>query len=92
MKIIMYPPEVDPINLIEKKLKICPFCKKTEIIEIQKNRSWRNKKGKKSHFDYFNKYTWASLRLRCKNCNAVWETDYYPDDNKLFNFSKETSK
>ena len=92
MRIITYPPEVDPVNLMEKKLKICPFCKKTEIIQNGRKVSWRNKKGKESLFDSFNKYKWASLQLQCKNCNAVWVTDYYPADIRLFNLSKETSK
>lgn len=106
--IIDLPDEIDPVVLIEEKMKICPYC--GEICD-KKPSNWDDKrifivpyfntiykkadeKGK-SHkiLKFKNKYQWKRYpSLRCPSCGCKWDTGWFPMDHKMFEIALENKE
>lgn len=102
------PDEIDPVVLIEEKMKICPYC--GQICD-KKPSNWDEKrvfiipyfdtiykkadeKGK-SHkiLKFKNKYQWKKyLSLRCPSCGCKWDTGWFPMDHKMFEITLENKE
>lgn len=94
------PGEIDPVILIERKMKICPYC--GQICD-KKPSNWdeervflkpylkydykkADQKGKNHKILTFkNKYKWKRyVELKCPSCGCRWNTDWFPADHKMF--------
>lgn len=84
------PDPIDPVALIEKKMKECPICGNDENVLSP---PWYNIKIKKAdkrgihHFFlfYLNKYTWNKyMEMHCTKCGCTWDTVWFPVDNEMF--------
>ena len=87
------PDIIDPVILIEKKVRECPFCKTDKHVNKPQ---WRNtlkqyadKKGVHHKiFTFLNKYLWEKyIDLHCKECGCTWDTNWFPADREMFKIS-----
>lgn len=94
------PDEINPIILIEKKVKKCPLCgqqcdekpanwnNNKEFIKpyLCSNARKADKNGKVHKILKFkNKYWWKKYTgLRCPSCKCEWNTEWFPIDPKMF--------
>lgn len=84
------PDPIDPIVLIEEKMKECPICGNSKNIEMP---SWYDIKEKKADkkgkhhflFTFLNKYLWRKyIGIHCKKCGCTWDTVWFPVDREMF--------
>lgn len=92
MKVLEYPDKIDPLKIVEKSVKVCPFCGKDySTAKLDTYYMFADKCGKHHYVRlWHNKYRWAKFCFRCKNdttfkgCGAKFETDWVPYDNNFF--------
>ena len=84
------PDYIDPIVLIEKRVKTCPICGSSynkQFCPVPQT-EYMDKKGKYHKiFKFKNKYLWKQYRnLICGNpsCKCRWDTGWYPADYEMF--------
>lgn len=97
--LIDFPDQIDPVKLIDEKMRTCPFCnrvvsdastpwsKEYKFDYTRKSDSvLLDDKGKKHRFrKKLNKYRWIKYEVvRCGKCYTSWKTDYFPADCKMF--------
>ena len=94
------PNEIDPVILIERKMKICPYCgqicdkrpsnwDKEKVFIVPYFDSFYKKADKKGKnhkiLTFKNKYRWKKYtELKCPSCGCKWDTDWFPIDHKMF--------
>ena len=102
------PDEIDPIILIQKKLKKCPLCGQScdkKPSDWDENKVFippyhyfiyrkADKKGKNHKILTFkNKYEWKRYySLKCPSCGCQWDTGWFPADHKMFEITLENKK
>ena len=87
------PDIIDPVILIEEKVRECPFCNSVKNIDKPQ---WRNtlkqyadKRGVHHQiFTFLNKYLWKKyVDLHCTKCGCTWDTNWFPADREMFKIS-----
>lgn len=80
------PDEIDPVVLVRKYMKTCPFCNSRDHISCEHyEESFRDNEGiQHKILRYKNKYEWRKDKYECYECESKWETDWYPTDHKMF--------
>ena len=102
------PDEIDPVVLIEKKLKKCPLCGQAcdekpsnwddERIFLSPYFHFTYKKADekgKTHkiLTFKNKYDWKRYNeLKCPSCGCHWDTGWFPVDHKMFQIQIKDNK
>ena len=83
------PDKIDPVIILERKMKTCPFCNRVvnrkegddwsyDMMWADKNginHKWKRKK---------NEFRWMRYNCICSKCGTEWTTDYVPLDNDYF--------
>lgn len=83
------PNDIDPVELIEKKMFTCPICGKNTFKDNQfcyPDNKRMDANGKKHEIlKNKNKYWWHRYKeLKCKKCGCKWDTGWYPADHDMF--------
>ena len=96
--IIDFPDQIDPVKLIDEKMRTCPFCNrvvsddstpwskeyKSDYVRTS-DCIYLDAKGKEHRFrKKLNKYRWFKYIVRCGKCYTKWKTDYFPADYQMF--------
>ena len=87
--IVDLPDSLDPIPIIKKQMRTCPFCQTDEHIityNIYKQYKQADKEGKHhTIFTWLNKYEWVKdNHVKCTKCGTQWDTDWYPNSHEMF--------
>ena len=83
------PNDIDPVELIEKKMFTCPVCGENAFDDNRfcyPDNKRMDANGKEHKIlKNKNKYWWNRYKaLKCTKCGCKWDTGWYPADHDMF--------